>query len=78
MNYINKSEEINVDKQMIFNLINNVDNYQNFLPWCSNSTIITNSENQMTAEIEIAKSFVKWNFKTENVFENNKIIKLIL
>ena len=78
MNYINKSEEINVDKVMIFNLINNVDNYQNFLPWCSNSTIITNSENQMTAEIEIAKSFVKWNFKTENVFENNKIIKLKL
>ena len=31
MNYVNKSEEINVDQKTIFNLINNVDSYQNFL-----------------------------------------------
>ena len=42
MNYINKSEAINVNKDMIFDLINNVDNYKKFLPWCADSSIISN------------------------------------
>ena len=43
MNYIDKSEEINVNVGTIFNLINNVDGYKEFLPWCKNSSIESNS-----------------------------------
>tara|TARA_B100001769_G_C21779698_1_gene425560 strand:- start:138 stop:575 length:438 start_codon:yes stop_codon:yes gene_type:complete len=78
MNYINKSEEINVNKEMIFDLINNVDNYETFLPWCSSSSIISRRDNLIVAEIEISKSFVNWKFKTENTFEKNKVINLQL
>ena len=78
MNYINKSEKINVTREMIFNLINNVDNYEKFLPWCSRSTIISKEPNVMTAEIEISKSLINWKFTTKNIFEQNKIIKLQL
>ena len=78
MNYINKSEKINVTKEMIFNLINNVDNYEKFLPWCSRSTIISKEPNVMTAEIEISKSLINWKFTTKNIFEQNKIINLQL
>ena len=78
MNYINKSEEINVNKETIFNLINNVDNYQKFLPWCTNSKILTKKNSSMTAEIEISKSFVNWKFTTENNYKANKIIELKL
>ena len=49
MNYINKSEKINVSKEMIFDLINNVDEYQNFLPWCSSSTILSDDDHTMSA-----------------------------
>ena len=78
MNYINKSEEINVNKETIFNLINNVDNYQKFLPWCTNSKILIKQDSSMTAEIEISKSFVNWKFTTENNYKVNKIIELKL
>jgi len=78
MNYINKSEKINVTREMIFNLINNVDNYEKFLPWCSRSTIISKEPNVMTAEIEISKSLINWKFTTKNIFEQNKIINLQL
>tara|TARA_Y100000748_G_C15466306_1_gene477019 strand:+ start:269 stop:706 length:438 start_codon:yes stop_codon:yes gene_type:complete len=78
MNYINKSEAINVNKDMIFDLINNVDNYRKFLPWCSDSSIISNENNKMVAEIEISKSLVNWKFKTENTYKKNKIINLKL
>ena len=42
---IDKSEDINVDISTIFTLINNVDGYKSFLPWCKNSTIISNIDN---------------------------------
>ena len=45
MNYINKSEKINVTKEMIWELINNVDNYEKILRWCSRSTIISDEKN---------------------------------
>ncbi len=78
MNYINKSEEINVNKETIFNLINNVDNYQKFLPWCTKSQILTKQNSSMTAEIEISKSFVNWKFTTKNNYKANKVIELKL
>ena len=78
MNYINKSEKINVNKVMIFNLINNVDEYQNFLPWCSRSTILSVDDRTMSAEIEISKSLVNWKFTTINIIQKYKIIKLQL
>ena len=40
MNYIDKSEDINVDVSTIFTLINDVDGYKDFLPWCKNSIIV--------------------------------------
>ena len=78
MNYINKSEKINVNKETIFNLINNVDEYENFLPWCSSSIILSDDDETMSAEIEISKSLVNWKFTTKNIIQKYKIIKLQL
>ena len=78
MNYINKSEEINVGHELIFALINNVGEYHKFLPWCSDSRIISDINNQMSAEIEISKNFVSWKFSTENTYDINKKINIKL
>ena len=78
MNYINKSEEINVDYKLIFSLINNVADYHKFLPWCSDSKIILDDGSKMSAEIEIAKNFVSWKFSTENTYDLNKKITIKL
>ena len=78
MNYINKSEEINVDHELIFTLINNVGEYHKFLPWCSDSKIISDINSKMSAEIEISKNFVSWKFSTENTYDPNKRIDIKL
>ena len=78
MNYINKSEEINVDHELIFTLINNVGEYHKFLPWCSDSKIISDINSKMSAEIEISKNFVSWTFSTENTYDPNKRIDIKL
>jgi len=78
MNYINKSENINVELVIIFDLINNVENYDKFLPWCTDSNILSDDGNIMVAEIAIDKNFVNWKFKTENSYKQNQIIELKL
>ena len=78
MNYINKSEEINVDHELIFALINNVGEYHKFLPWCSDSKIISDTNSKMSAEIEISKNFASWKFSTENTYDLNKKIDIKL
>ena len=78
MNYINKSEEINVDNELIFTLINNVGEYHKFLPWCSGSKIISDINSKMSAEIEISKNFISWKFSTENTYDPNKRIDIKL
>ena len=78
MNVVNQSEDINVNVSLIFDLINNVDRYSSFLPWCSNSSILSNSSSEMTAEIEIAGKPITWKFKTKNNYKVNEIIKIKL
>tara|TARA_B100000214_G_scaffold371621_1_gene348337 strand:+ start:462 stop:908 length:447 start_codon:yes stop_codon:yes gene_type:complete len=78
MNVINQSEDINVDVSLIFKLINNVDRYSEFLPWCSDSVILNDSASEMTAEIEITGKPIKWKFKTKNKYQENEIIKIKL
>ena len=78
MNYINKKEEINININIIFQLINKVGDYHLFLPWCSNSRILSDDNKTMVAEIDISKNFVNWNFKTKNSYIINEKINLDL
>ena len=40
MKRIYKQEDINIDISTIFNLINDVENYPNYLPWCTSTKLI--------------------------------------
>lgn len=78
MKRIYKQEDINIDISTIFNLINDVENYPNYLPWCTSTKVDRKSESLLIGEIFISKSFIKWNFSTKNKIEKNKSIRLEL
>ena len=78
MDIINQTEDINVNVSLIFELINDVNQYSEFLPWCSESKILDDDNSEMTAEIEIHRSPIKWKFKTRNVYKSDEIININL
>ncbi len=47
-------------------LVNDVDRYAEFLPWCGGSRVLSRSENEMTAQITIAFKGIKKSFTTRN------------
>ena len=78
MKKIYKEEEINVTMSTIFNLINNIEEYPKFLPWCKKTEVTKESENSQIGKIFISKSFINWSFSTKNIIVRNKSISLSL
>ena len=78
MNKIYKEENINVNLPIIFNLINDVENYPSFLPWCINTEVNRETSDRMVGKIYISKNFIKWDFTTKNKIVEEKSIELSL
>lgn len=50
----------------MFELVNDVDRYQEFLPWCGGSRILAREEDGYTASVDIAFKGVRKTFTTRN------------
>jgi ribosome-associated toxin RatA of RatAB toxin-antitoxin module len=64
--------------QEMFDLANDVDRYQEFLPWCSRSEVLKASSDEALAQIGI--SYKGWNtsFTTRNRLVKNELIEMRL
>lgn len=63
---------------LMYSIVNKVDLYSQFLPWCSESTIIDSTETSMTASIFMKKGPLNQAFTTKNILIANKQIDLEL
>lgn len=75
---IKKEAIILEDIEKVFNIVNRVDLYKNFVPYCVDSIIISEENNQMKARLDFNIKGLKTTFTTQNIIENNKIIQMKL
>lgn len=78
MAVINKSALVTYTPDQMFQLVDDVDAYVEFLPWCSGSNVITRTEIDVTASLEISHSGFQKAFTTRNVYGENKSINMYL
>ncbi|WNC71136.1 SRPBCC family protein [Thalassotalea psychrophila] len=62
----------------MYKLINDVVSYPKFLPGCSNSKLVSHTDDKMTASLLVSKGGVQKWFTTENTLEQNKKITMNL
>ena len=62
----------------MFELVNNIDDYSQFLNWCDSSSILNQSEDQITASVEINKGGIKQAFSTLNTLTPYESISIEL
>ena len=62
----------------MFELVNNIDDYSQFLNWCDSSSILNQSEDQITASVEINKGGIKQTFSTLNTLTPYESISMEL
>ena len=69
MTRIEKSALVKFSAQQMFDLVNDIERYPQFLPWCSGSRIIKRTDNIIEAELSISKGGFQKNFSTRNTLE---------
>ncbi len=62
----------------MFALVNDVEAYPEFLPWCRSAKIIKNKGDEVCATIELAVGAVHKRFSTCNRVQKNKMIEVRL
>jgi len=75
---ISRSALVMYSVDQMFQLINDVLAYPQFLPDCSDSKIIAENDSSVTASLLVAKSGLKKWFTTKNTFVSNQQIHLEL
>lgn len=66
MPHISRSALVPYSAAAMFALVDDVDAYREFLPWCSSSREHERSEDSVVAELEIARAGVNQRFTTRN------------
>ena len=62
----------------MFALVNAINDYPQFLNWCSAASILNQSEEQITASVEINKGGLKQKFTTKNTLHAFDLIEMQL
>ena len=78
MAQVNKSALVPFSAEQMYRLVDNVDDYHNFLPWCGASHEIERKENMVVGCVTIAKGGVNKTFTTRNALLENKEIEIQL
>lgn len=76
--HIQRSALLPYSAAALYNLINDVAKYPEFLPWCSASEIIEQNDSCMRAALVIAKGHLSQRFVTKNTLQANEKISMEL
>jgi len=66
MKTVNKSALVPYSPGQMFALVDNIEAYKEFLPWCSGSIVLERLESEVTASLEISHSGFHKSFTTRN------------
>lgn len=66
MKKITRTALLPYSAQQVFDLVNDVASYPDFLPWCGGAEVLSSSSFEMNAKVTIAKAGIKQTFETHN------------
>ncbi len=78
MTAVRKSALVKFSAQQMFDLVNDVESYPEFLPWCSASRILRREDDTVEAELMISKGGFNKSFATRNTLVQGSRITLSL
>lgn len=78
MTVVKKSRVIPYSAEQMYQLVNNVELYSEFLPYCSESLVHHRDEDEVQATLVIAAAGMTKSFTTRNLLQANKMIEIRL
>ena len=78
MTLVQKSALVKYSARQMFDLVNDIETYPTFLPWCSGSRIIKRQDDFVEAELMISKGGFNKSFSTRNTIDEGGRITVSL
>lgn len=78
MPVVKKSRTVNYSCEQMFNLVNEVERYAEFLPYCAESMVHHRDEDEVQATLIIGAAGMSKSFTTRNRLQINKMIEIRL
>ncbi|OTA19420.1 ubiquinone-binding protein [Xenorhabdus beddingii] len=78
MPQISRSALVPYSVEQMYKLVNDVTSYPDFLPGCVGSRVISSSNNEITASVEVSKAGISKTFVTRNTLFDNESIRMQL
>lgn len=78
MTTISRSALVPYSARAMYDLVEDVDKYKEFLPWCTDSGVISRDGDEMKAFVTISKSGIKKSFTTLNRSQPGKMVEIRL
>lgn len=75
---INRSAIVPFKPEQMFVLVDGIEAYSEFLPWCHSSREHSRNEDSVRASLELAKGKVRKTFTTQNRLHQGKMIEMKL
>ncbi|WP_454783036.1 type II toxin-antitoxin system RatA family toxin [Legionella sp. WA2022007384] len=78
MPIVKKSRTVNYTCEQMFSLVNEVERYAEFLPYCAESMVHHRDEDEVQATLVIGAAGMSKSFTTRNMLQVNKMIEIRL
>lgn len=78
MPHIVRSALVPYSAAQMYRLVNEVEHYPKFLPWCQSAQVIDRTENSQKAKVVLAKGAIRQSFTTANRMQPDASIDLSL
>lgn len=78
MSIVQKSAIVPYSASEMFQLVDDVDAYPQFLPWCRSAQVNSRTEDEVHATVEIAHGALHKSFSTRNRLQHGKMIEMRL
>lgn len=78
MAIVKKSALVPYSAAQMFDLVYDVGAYPRFLPWCHSSRVLSETEDKICGQIEVARIGIRQTFSTCNRFERNRYMSIDL
>ena len=78
MAQVSRSALLMYSAQEMYQLVNDVDAYPEFLPGCTETNILLDQPERMKASVKVSKAGISQTFMTENTLVANQSIKMEL
>src|SRR3569832_1307715 len=74
MPVINRSALVPYSPAEMYSLVNDVDAYPQFLPWCKSAQVLSRNDDEVRASLELARGGFEKSFTTCNRLHKNMMI----